>query len=101
MTILDKKNHERNKFKDLREKSSLLDRMNVEINVKLFIESFLIKGVKNKHIGIYWPLKNEVDLRSLNDIYSLALPRCKKNKELLFCKWNEKQLTKDLSLIHI
>ena len=36
-----------------------------------------------------------IDLRSLRDKYPLALPRCQKNKNLLFCFWDEKRLTKD------
>ncbi len=82
-------------FRDLMNKSSLIDRRNVEINVKLYIDSLLKKEMKINYIGIYWPLKNEIDIRSLNDKYSLALPRCVKNKQLLFCEWDEKQLTKD------
>ena len=95
MNISEKKNFEREKFKDLMEKSSPFDRKKVEINVKLYVESLLKKGKKINHIGIYWPIKNEVDIRSLNDKYSLALPRCDKNKELLFCEWKGTQLTKD------
>jgi len=95
MSISDKKNYERKIFKDLRDKSSSPDKKKVEINVKIYIESVFTKAMKKKHIGIYWPLKNEVDLKSLNDNYSLDLPRCDKNKELLFCKWIDKKLTKD------
>ncbi len=95
MNITEKKNFERKKFKNLMEKSSPLDRKKVEINVKLYVESLLKKGKIINHIGIYWPIKNEVDIRSLNDNYSLALPRCDKNKELLFCEWEGTQLTKD------
>ena len=95
MNISEKKNFERKKFKNLMEKSSPLDRKKVEINVKLYVESLLKKGKTINHIGIYWPIKNEVDIRSLNDKYSLALPRCDDNKELLFCTWDNKQLTKD------
>ena len=95
MIISDKKNLERNKFKKLMNKSSPFDRKKVEINVKLYIESLLKKGKIINHIGIYWPIKNEVDIRNLNDKYSLALPRCGKNKELLFCEWKGTQLTKD------
>ena len=95
MTISEKKNFERKFFKNLMDKSSDIDRRNVEINVRLYVDSFYSKGIKINHIGIYWPLKNEVDIRSLNDKYSLALPRCDKNKELLFCSWDDKQLTKD------
>ena len=95
MIISEKKILERKRFKDLRKKSTLLDRNKVEINVKLYVESLFIKGKTINHIGIYWPIKNEIDLRSLNDKYSLALPRCDKNKELLFCEWKGTQLTKD------
>ena len=95
MIISEKKNFERKKFKNLMEKSSPFERKKVEMNVKLYIESLLKKGKRINYIGIYWPIKNEVDLRSLNDKYSLALPRCDKNKELLFCEWKGTQLTKD------
>ena len=95
MLIAEKKNYERKFFRMLMQKSSAIDKRNVEINVKLYIESFFNKEMKIKHIGIYWPLKNEVDIRSLKNKYPLALPRCEKNKELLFCKWDDKQLTKD------
>ena len=96
MTILEKKKFERKKFKNLMEESSPLDRKKVEMNVKLYVESLLKKGKTINYIGIYWPIKNEVDIRSLNYKYSLALPRCEKNKELLFCEWDDgTQLTKD------
>ena len=95
MNILEKKYYERKNFKNLMDKSSLIDRRKAEINVRLYIESYFTKGIKINHIGIYWPLKNEVDIRSLKDQYSLALPRCDKNKKLLFCAWDDKPLTKD------
>ena len=95
MIISETKNFERKKFKNLMEKSSSFVREKVEMNVKLYIESLLKKGKKINYIGIYWPIQNEVDLRSLNDKYSLALPRCDKNKELLFCEWDGTKLTKD------
>ena len=95
MNISDKKNFERKKFRNLMEKSSPIDRKKVEINVKLYIDSFVNKKMTTNYIGIYWPLKNEVDIRSLNHKYPLALPRCKENKELLICSWDGTQLTKD------
>ena len=95
MNISEKKNLERKIFKNLMDKSSLIDRRNVGINVRSYVDSYFNKGIKINHIGIYWPLKNEIDIRSLNDKYSLALPRCDKNKELSFCTWDDKKLTKD------
>ena len=93
MFISEKKKFERKIFKNLMEKSSSIDRRNVEINVKLYVDSIVKKGRMISYIGIYWPLENEVDIRSLNDKYSLALPRCEKNKELSFYAWDGTQLT--------
>ena len=95
MLISEKKKFERRKFKNLMDEISPIDMRNVEINVKLYIDSFFKKEMKSNHVGIYWPLKNEVDIRTLNDKYSLALPRCEENKELFYYEWDDKQLTKD------
>ena len=95
MTIFVKKKLERDKFRKLRDEFSLNQRENVEKNVRLYVDSF-VKEYKNiGFIAIYWPLKNEVDIRSLKEKFSLALPRCKDKKELLFYPWDEKPLTKD------
>jgi len=95
MTILERKKLERDTFRKLRDEISLNQRENVEKNVKLYVDSF-IKGYKSiGYIAIYWPLKNEVDIRSLKEKFPLALPRCNDKKELLFYPWDEKPLTKD------
>ena len=95
MTIFEKKKLERHTFRKLRDEISLNRRENVEKNVKLYVDSF-IKDSKNiGYIAIYWPLRNEVDITSLKENISLALPRCKGKKELLFYPWDEKPLTKD------
>ena len=95
MTIFAKKKFERDKFRKLRDEISLDQRENVNKNVRLYVDSF-VKGYKNiGYIAIYWPLKNEVDIRSLKEKISLALPRCGDKKELLFYRWDKKPLTKD------
>jgi len=95
MNIFEKKKLERHTFRKLRDQISLNQRENVVKNVKLYVDSF-VKEYKNiGYIAIYWPLKNEVDIRSLKEKFSLALPRCLDNKELLFYPWSEKTLTKD------
>ena len=107
MILSEKKNLERSIFRNLMNKSSFIERKNVEINVQSYVDSFFKKGIRNNYIGIYWPLKNEVDIRRIRDKYSSALPRCEKNKRLTFCSWDREELTKDeegilaLSLIHI
>ena len=95
MTIFEKKKVERVKFRKLRNASSLNQMKNVEKNVKSYVDSFLKEEKKIGYIAAYWPLKNEVDIRSLKEKFPLALPRCKDKKELLFYPWDENPLTKD------
>ena len=95
MTIIEKKKLERDTFRKLREEISINQRENVERNVKIYVDSFLKEDKNIGYIAIYWPLKNEVDIRSLKENISLALPRCKGKKELSFYPWDEKPLTKD------
>ena len=95
MTIFEKKKLERDNFRKLRDKISIDQRKNVEKNVKIFFDSFVNQYKNIAYTAIYWPLKNEVDIRSLKKKGSLALPRCRDKKELLFYPWDEKPLTKD------
>jgi len=95
MTIFEKKKLERDMFRKLRDKSSPNQMESVEKNVKIYVDSFFKEYKNIGYIGIYWPLKNEVDLRSLKEKFSLALPRCKDKNELLFYPWDEEPLTKD------
>ncbi len=95
MNIFGKKKLERDTFRKLRDEISLTQRANVQKNVKIFVDSF-VKEYKNiGYVAIYWPLKNEIDIRSLNEKISLALPRCEDKKKLLFYPWDEKPLIKD------
>ena len=95
MTIFEKKKFERVTFRKLRNEISFIQSENVQKNVELFVDSFVKENKNIGYIAIYWPLNNEVDIRSLKEKFSLALPRCKEKKELLFYPWDEKPLTKD------
>ena len=95
MTIFEKKKYERDMFRKLRDNSFPNQMENVERNVKIYIDSFLKKDKNIGYIAIYWPLKNEVDIRSLKEKIPLALPKCNDKKELLFYPWDENPLTKD------
>ena len=95
MTIFEKKKLERDTFRKLRDKNTLNQRKNVENNVKLYLDIFYKEHKNIGYIAIYWPLNKEVDIRSLRERFSLALPRCKDKNELLFYPWDEKPLTKD------
>ena len=95
MTIFEKKKLERNTFRKIRDEISLNQIENVKKNVNLYVESFIKENKNIGYIAIYWPLKNEVDIRSLKEKFSLALPRCIDKKELLFYPWDKKPLIKD------
>ena len=95
MNISEKKKIERDMYRKLREKSSLNQMENVEKNVKIYVDSFVKEEKNIGYIAIYWPLKHEVDIRTLKEKIPLALPKCKDKKELLFYPWDENPLTKD------
>ena len=95
MTISEKKKLERDLFRKLRDKSSINQMKNVEKNVKKYVDSIVKEDKNIGYLAIYWPLKKEVDIRSLKENFTLALPRCKDKKELLFYPWDENPLTKD------
>ena len=95
MNISEKKKLERLTFKKLRDEISLNQKQNVEKNVKKYIDSIINEYKNIGYIAIYWPIRNEVDIRSLKENISLALPRCRGKKELLFYPWDEEPLTKD------
>ena len=95
INVIKKKKLERETFRKLRNKITFNQKRKVEKNVKLYIDLFVKEYKKIGYIAIYWPLKNEVDIRSLKDNFSLALPRCEDKKGLLFYPWDEKPLTKD------
>ena len=95
MTIFKRKKFERDTFKILKDEISLDQKENVEKNVKSYVDSFMKKYKEIGYIAIYWPLKNEVDIRSLKEKTPLALPRCKDKKDLLFFPWDERPLTND------
>ena len=95
MTNFENKKLERDTFRKLRDGISLNQKEKVVKNVRLYIDSFINEYKKIGYIAIYWPLRNEVDIRSLKEKFSLALPRCKDKKELLFYPWDKEPLTKD------
>ena len=95
MTIFERKKLERDTFRKLRDEISSNQRKNVEKNVKLYVDSFINEYKNIGYVSIYWPLKNEVDIRSLKKKFTLALPRCKAKKEMLFYPWDEQPLTND------
>jgi len=89
------KNFERVKFKKIMSESSLSERKNVKENVERFIITLDKNKWINKFFAIYWPLRDEVDLRELRKKYPLALPKCNPSRRIDFHIWDDAPLTKD------
>ena len=91
------KNMQRIKFKAIRDKTTLIEKKNVNKNVDKFLENIPKDILWNKFIAIYWPINNEIDLRNLKKNHRLALPRCTADKKIEFNIWDESPIKKDLA----
>ena len=89
------KSYERVKFKKIRSESSFSEKKHAIENVERFIMALDKNKWINKFFAIYWPLKDEVDLRQLRKKYPLALPKCNSNKKIDFYIWDNSSLIKD------
>ena len=89
------KSLERVKFKKIMSESSLSERESVKENVKRFLTTLDRNKWINKYFAIYWPLKDEVDLRELKKNFPLALPKCNLSKRIDFYIWDDTPLIKD------
>ncbi len=89
------KSFERVKFKKIMSESSLSERENVKENVEKFLTTLDRNKWINKFFAIYWPLKDEVDLRELRKKFPLALPKCNLSKRIDFYIWDDTPLIKD------
>ena len=74
----------------------------IKFNVKSALKILLPKyHIKEKYIGIYWPLKGEVDIRFIKDNRNekVALPSCSKTKAISYYHWSNNQLELDSNRI--
>ncbi len=71
---------------------AIIEEVNKEIG------NLISNGELNGYLGLYWPLKNEVDLRHLKAKIKtpIALPASKRNGELTYHPWTETPLREDL-----
>ena len=88
------KSSERVKFKKIMSESLLSERESVKENVKRFLTTLDRNKWINKYFAIYWPLKDEVDLRELRKNFPLALPKCNLSKRIDFYIWDDTPLIK-------
>ena len=93
-----KKEIKRKEYNLIRYSNSSLIHEEIKSNVKSALQILLKKfHVNGKYIGIYWPLKGEVDIRFIRKINNqkIALPSSSKNKDLNYHPWSNNQLELD------
>tara|TARA_Y100001968_G_scaffold86828_1_gene77831 strand:- start:930 stop:1529 length:600 start_codon:yes stop_codon:yes gene_type:complete len=97
--IKSKKEIKRKEYNLIRNSNSSLIYEKIKLNVKSTLINTLFSKyhVEGKYIGIYWPLKGEVDIRFIKDIHNqkVALPSSSKNKEISYHHWSDNPLEID------
>ena len=86
---------ERKKYRFLRKKNTENIKNSVNRNVIRFLNTYFKNREIKDYLAIYWPLKDEIDLRNLSKNFSIALPKCLPNKNLKFYAWKNSSLKKD------
>ena len=88
----------RKEYNLIRNSNSSLIHEKIKLNVKLAFNILIKKyHVEGKYIGIYWPLKGEVDIRFIKEInnHKTALPSSSKTKGISYHHWSNNQLEID------
>ena len=78
---------ERKRYRFLRRTNTEIVKNAVIKNVNKFLNIYLKNREIKDYLAIYWPLKDEIDLRNLSKNFSIALPKCLPNKILQFYAW--------------
>ena len=97
-----KKELKRKEYHSIRCSNSSLIHEEIKSNFKSSLKILLNKyHINGKYIGIYWPLKGEVDIRFIKEIDNLkiALPSSSKIKGLNYHHWSNNQLKLDSNKI--
>ena len=100
--IKSKKEIKRKEYILIRNSNSPLIHEKIKSNVKSTLNTLLNKyHVEKKYIGIYWPLKGEVDIRFIRELndQKVALPSSSKNKGISYHHWSNNQLEVDSNKI--
>jgi len=100
--IKTKKELKRNEYNLIRYSNSSLIHEKIKLKVKSALKELIKKyHVDGKYIGIYWPLKGEVDIRFMKEIdnQKIALPSSSKVKGLKYHHWSNNQLELDSNKI--
>tara|TARA_Y100001968_G_scaffold97219_1_gene87199 strand:- start:287 stop:877 length:591 start_codon:yes stop_codon:yes gene_type:complete len=88
----------RKKYNLIRHSNSSLIHQKIKLNLKSTLNILLKKyHTDGKYIGIYWPLKGEIDIRFIKDINNqkVALPSSSKTKGISYHHWANNPLERD------
>ena len=100
--IKTKKELIRNEYNLIRYSNSSLIHEKIKLKVKSALKELIKKyHIEGKYIGIYWPLKGEVDIRFIKELnkQKIALPSSSKVKGLKYHHWSNNQLELDSNKI--
>ena len=92
----------RKEYNLIRNSNSSLIHQRIKLNVKSALKILLNKyHDEGKYIGIYWPLKGEVDIRFIkeNNNQKVALPSSSKREGITYHQWTNNQLEIDSNSI--
>ena len=92
----------RKEYNIIRYSNSYLKHEKIKSNVKSALKILLDKyHTEDKYIGIYWPLKGEVDIRFIKETnkQKIALPSSSKIKGISYHHWANNQLEVDSNKI--
>ena len=87
---------ERKRYRSLRKNNTEYVKNDVKKNVVRFLNIYFKNREIKNYLAIYWPLKDEIDLRNLSKNFLIALPKCLPNKTLEFHAWKNSHLEKDI-----
>ena len=100
--IKSKQEIKRKEYNLIRNSNSSFLHERIKFNVKSTLNILLDKyHIEGKFIGIYWPLKGEVDIRFIKSIVNqkVALPSSCKNKGINYFHWSNNKLSLDSNRI--
>ena len=100
--IKSKKEIKRKEYNLIRYSTSNLIHEKIKSNFKSALRILLKQyHTEGKYIGIYWPLKGEVDIRFIkeNNNQKIALPSSSKSKGIRYHHWSNNQLELDSNKI--
>ena len=86
---------ERKRYRFLRQNNTENVKNQVKKNVIKFLNIYFKNREIKGYLAIYWPLKDEIDLRKLSKNFSIAFPKCLPNKNLQFYAWENSPFEKD------